>query len=529
MISLERKPFHQEGLARNFGNFSSVRADASPAYRGCHGLGRIMTQDRDAKTRISELRRRAESFFATKAVDAGDVSALSSEEVQKLVHELQVHQIELEMQNEELRTAQVVLEDSRSRYQDLYDFAPVGYLTLDDKGLLLEANLTAVRLLEVERPTLINKPLARFVCREFGDVLHLHLQEAFKSLSKQTSEIELAKQDGTHFHAQLQSIGVQEENGEFSRCRTIVTDISERKRAEKVLRESEKRFKSMFQLHDAVMLLIEPETGQIIDANLSAQRFYGYQVPEIIGMSIQQINTLSPDEIAKERQKALSRERNSFMFPHRLANGEVRTVEVHSSPIDLEGKRILFSVIHDITESKNAEEALRDSEAKFKQIFNSSNVGKSLTLPTGELNVNKAFCDLLGYTQEELESKTWQEFTPPEDWGAIQEMLNQLLKGEKDSTRFNKRYVHKNGSYIWADVSVAIRRDHEGKPLHFITTVVDITDRKQAEEELKRKMCELERFNSTMVGRELRMIELKKEVNELLKKAGQSEKYRIVQ
>ena len=98
----------------------------------------------------------------------------------------------------------------------------------------------------------------------------------------------------------------------------------------------------MFQLHDAVMLLIEPDTGQIIDANLSAQSFYGYRAPELLGMSIQQINALAPDEISRERQKALSRERNHFIFPHRLANGEVRTVEVHSSPIDLEDGEYSF-------------------------------------------------------------------------------------------------------------------------------------------------------------------------------------------
>lgn len=146
----------------------------------------------------------------------------------------------------------------------------------------------------------------------------------------------------------------------------------------------------------------------------------------------------------------------------------------------------IYGVNQDITENEQAQEALRESEEKFKQIFESANVGKSVTLPTGEMNVNKAFCDLLGYTQEELKNKKWQDLTPAEDIATIQEFLDPLLKGDQNSARFNKRYIHKDGSYIWADVSCAIRRDKSGKAQHFITTIVDITDRLKAQETQRR-------------------------------------------
>jgi PAS domain S-box-containing protein len=160
-------------------------------------------------------------------------------------------------------------------------------------------------------------------------------------------------------------------------------------------------------------------------------------------------------------------------------------VLVNAYPVINDKKELEQVVVtfQDITDHKKAEQALRVSEDKFKHVFESANVGKSMTLPTGEINVNKAFCDMLGYAEGELRNKTWQQLTPPEEVATIQEILDRLLKGDKDSARFNKRYVHKNGSYIWCDVSVAIRRDHEGKPLHFISTIVDITDRKHAEEE----------------------------------------------
>ncbi|MCB0057072.1 MAG: PAS domain S-box protein, partial [Caldilineaceae bacterium] len=137
----------------------------------------------------------------------------------------------------------------------------------------------------------------------------------------------------------------------------------------------------------------------------------------------------------------------------------------------------------DITARTRTEELLRESERKFRDVFESANVGKSITLPTGQVSVNRAFADWLGYSQEELTDKTWQELTPPEDITAIEAIIAPILKGDRESARFVKRYVHRDGSFLWADVSTTLRRDEAGRPLHFITTAVDITERIQAEEE----------------------------------------------
>ncbi|MCF7709297.1 MAG: PAS domain S-box protein, partial [Verrucomicrobia bacterium] len=133
---------------------------------------------------------------------------------------------------------------------------------------------------------------------------------------------------------------------------------------------------------------------------------------------------------------------------------------------------------------ENATNALTASEMRYRSVFDAANVGKSVTLPTGEIDVNRAFCDMLGYSPEELRSKTWQELTPPEEIGSINEILASLMSGEKDAERFEKRYIHKNGSYVWADVSTTVQRGRDGNPLHFITTVVDITEQKQTEKSL---------------------------------------------
>ncbi|HOC93694.1 MAG TPA: transporter substrate-binding domain-containing protein [bacterium] len=140
---------------------------------------------------------------------------------------------------------------------------------------------------------------------------------------------------------------------------------------------------------------------------------------------------------------------------------------------------------------------LRESLERFRAVFEAANVGKSITLPTGEININKAFADMLGYSVDDLKGKSWQELTPPEDVPETERRIAPLLDGKEDHTRFDKRYVRKDGSAVWTDVSSTIRRDSNNNPLHFITTVVDITERKRAEKFLRESE---ERYRSTLDG-----------------------------
>ena len=172
-----------------------------------------------------------------------------------------------------------------------------------------------------------------------------------------------------------------------------------------------------------------------------------------------------------------------------------------------------------------SEKEVRKSEELYRNLFEAANVGKSLMLPTGEIEVNRAFCDMLGYSPKELRGKTWQELTPSEQIGPINELLAPLMRGEKNTVRFEKHYLHKNGSYVSADFSATLQRDRDGNPLHFIVTVVDITERKQAEEKMAGQLHELQRWHNVMLDWEDRVIELKREVNELLARAGEPPRY----
>ncbi|MGO9119264.1 MAG: PAS domain S-box protein [Desulfomonilaceae bacterium] len=362
----------------------------------------MMRGKEDLKGKIPELRLRAEQLLAAKSWDISEASALSPEEVQRLVHELRVNQIELEIQNEELRLAQVKLEDLKDDYLDLYDFAPVGYVTLNDKGLVLDANLTAARLLGVERQSLIKVFFSRFVCQEFGDAYYLYLQRIFETQSKQTCEIKLAREEGTHFYAQLETVAVQAETGEFNLCRTMVSDLTERKLAEEEIRK----------LNEGLEKRIKERNAQLTMVN--------------------------------------------------------------------------ENLLSEITERKQTEEALRESEERYRAIFDNAGVGIDMVDREGRFTeVNESLAKMLGYSPSELKRFTAFDITHPEDVEVSREKLEALIRGDIEAYRIEKRFIKKDGTELWTDLSSSAVRDSSGKSMATIGVISDITERKRAEEAVR--------------------------------------------
>jgi PAS domain S-box-containing protein len=191
-----------------------------------------MTDHPPKENRLAELRRLAEQRNGMKAAPIDPV--MSVNDCRQLVHELQVHQIELEMQNEELRVAQEQLGESLEKYSDLYEFAPVGYVTSNSKGRILETNLTFAGQLGVERGRLLNTALSLYAVAEDRATFRLHLERVVQNDERHTCELRLERRGGPDFYVQVDSMRALDAGG-LPLCRSTITDVSARKAAEEEL------------------------------------------------------------------------------------------------------------------------------------------------------------------------------------------------------------------------------------------------------------------------------------------------------
>ncbi|HEY5556719.1 diguanylate cyclase [Acetobacterium sp.] len=249
-------------------------------------------KDRSDKT----LRLRAEEH----SLKEGDFSQknleeMSSEEMRRTIHELQVYRIELEMQNEELRKTELELYDARARYFDLYEMAPLGYLILSLTGLILEANLTAVTLLGVNRVALIKQPFSQLILKEDQDRHYLNSRQLFEKGEPQDYELRMVKKDGTVFWIHLAATAAKD-NGELI-CRVALSDITRLKQTEEALRESEEKFRLLYTSMDQGLGLHEIITNSegepvdyiFLDINDSYTKILGITREMAIGKRITEV------------------------------------------------------------------------------------------------------------------------------------------------------------------------------------------------------------------------------------------------
>jgi PAS domain S-box-containing protein len=286
---------------------------------------------------------------------------------------------------------------------------------------------------------------------------------------------------------------VKDEDGQVVGVAVFAGDITTRRSAEAELEKSENRFRSMFENHQAMMMLIKPDSGAIVDANMAAAGFYGYSREQLRTMFIHEINNLTSGEVSRLLLNTLNEHKGHFKFPHRLAGGEIKWVEVYSTPIDIQGNPLLFSVIHDITDRKIAEEALlihkkwleearRESEERYRDLFKNS--PGAIILHDGEriLEVNPALGKLLGLADpDDLTGVNLLDIIVP---AHRERVVSRALRGGKSPTAsLELQLLRRDGGTVDAEIVSGICH-YRGRQVYQVI-FHDFSERKQMENALR--------------------------------------------
>jgi nitrogen fixation negative regulator NifL len=285
----------------------------------------------------------------------------------------------------------------------------------------------------------------------------------------------------------------------------VSRDITGRKEAEEVLRQSEVKFRGIFTDAPTGIVRASPE-GRFIQVNPAFCELLGYSEQELLTKTGRDVT--HPDDrewSADARRQIWHAEKptiRSYEKRYVRKDGQVAWVRISITLIRDARGQASYSIAHviDITEQKKAEEVLRQSEERFSITFEQAPIGMALGALDGRwLKANQAMCELVGYTAEELSHMTFRDITHPEDVQACLDHLPELSAGKLHTYRLEKRYLHKCGRVIWASVSVSLVRDANGRPLHAIVQSQDITERKQAEERLRLQSTALEAAANAVV------------------------------
>jgi len=279
---------------------------------------------------------------------------------------------ELEKQFDSYRQNEAELRKNERLYRNIYDNSQVGlYRSRLNDGKMVMANNRMAEIFGYKNAAeCVSKYVAKdhYVNPEMRDKL-VGVMRRHGKVSN--FEVPIRKDDGSILWLQFSGI-LSSEEGYFE---GVATDITKIKLVEETLRESEERYKSLFKNNHSVMLLIDPENGEIVDANPAATSFYGWSYEELTGKKITEINTVTGKQVYQEMVQAKKEKRRHFHFRHRLSSGNIRDVEVYSGPIILKGRKLLYSIIHDISERKQAEEALRDGQEKLARLKKMESLG----------------------------------------------------------------------------------------------------------------------------------------------------------
>ena len=410
------------------------------------------------------------------------------------------------------------LEAAIQRYVDLFDFAPVGYVSFDRVGRIEEINVAAARLLGDSPDRLIGKPFAPYVIEEDSALFLNHLLRCRSSESRVETELHLKKKGNGEISAHLASSPVTSSmrNGTLL-YQTAIIDLTERKRAEEAIRQSEKRYRALFDWVPVAVYTCDAK-GLIQEYNQHAVELWGrepkrndpsekfcgsfkifypdgrpmphHKCPMARSLRGEKLTATDLEILVEQSSGA---RRNVLVSPTALRGGQGKIIGA-------------INCLHDITVRKRTEKALRESEERSRAVIHQSAAGIAGTDLVGHIIfANEKFCSMLGYKERELVGKTIFEITDPEDLAESKRLFHRIVR-KAEPYQLEKRYRRKDGSNLWVSVSASPLRDVEGKTQSAVSVVLDIGDQKKAQAILEDRARGLEGEILTISDREQRRL-----------------------
>ncbi|GAX59831.1 sensor kinase [Candidatus Scalindua japonica] len=411
---------------------------------------------------------------------------LSDKEVRKLAYELQVHQIELETQNEELRRDQAELEESHNRYYDFYNNSPVGYFTISEDDVIRDVNLTGALMLGMEQSLLIKKQLTSFINREDQDKYYLYKKHIFTIKKCKLFGLNMDKRDGTTLYVQLSSTLECNSDENLKQCRLIMTDITELKCIEKGLIKSETKYRNLIETAEDAIVCDLNQT--ITEWNKSAERIFGYSKREIIGQSIK---TLIPEKYRNEYDTGVEQylKTGGARIIGRTTELSGITKDGVEIPIEISitdqklgnESQLSTAIIRDITERKRVEAEINKLSMAIKE---SPGIFMIIDAKGNIEFVNPKFTQLTGFRPEEVIGRNPRILksgeTSNEEYKRLWETIT--AGGTWHGEFHNKK---KDGELYWESVSITSMKGPDGVITNFIKVAEDITARKEVTKALR--------------------------------------------
>jgi diguanylate cyclase (GGDEF)-like protein/PAS domain S-box-containing protein len=382
------------------------------------------------------------------------------------------------------------LRPTRKRFDYLAEHLPIGVYETDDRGRLVYVNAQWCELTGIDRETAVGASWASVVHPEdlervVGEWRRSRVEDRDFSL-----EYRYVRGDGTAAWVWCRAVELTDDAGETTGYLGTCSDTQVSPTVDRALEEAEKRFANAFEEAPIGMALVGLD-GSFLRVNRALPELVGYDADELLALTFQDIT--HPDDLEADLElvrQVIAGERRTYRMEKRYVRADDEEVWVTLSVSlvrDDSGEPLYFvSQIEDVTERRRGQDALLEAEARFRSAFEEAPIGMAMNSLDGRyLRVNKAMSEITGYSAEQLEATTYRSITHPDDLARNEAGIAEVIKGRATHYRTEKRYLHADGHVVPVDLSSTVVRDGEGNPIHVLTQVQDITERKRFEGQLQ--------------------------------------------